>query len=277
MTTPTSLPPERDLPPAVHAAVRARLVASVAAGPVRSRRWAPVAAAAALVALVGGSAVVVAGIGDPAPIVPAGAPPDRAALLATCVAAAEDAPGKSPPSLAGARVRALLTDDQGSLLYFGTAQAGGVCRISADGDVLSSAKRSTGGATGYLPPEYGPASAERWGNMPVVGAAVMVRCASPTPIVVNGRTALGCRGVPGSQPTPEPAPLIRYAVGNVRSGVVRLTFTWAGAPPVEAAVEGPFFAARVILPPGRYPTEGPAEIVAYDAAGVEVGRSRVIG
>ncbi len=275
MTTPTSLPPERDLPPAVHAAVRARLVASVAAGPVRSRRWAPAAAAAALVALVGGSAVAVSGIGDPASSVPAGAPPDRAALLATCVAAAQERPGSAPPSLAGSRVRALLTDDQGSLLYFGNARAAGVCRISADGDVLSSANGSTGGYPGYLPPEHRPASAERWGNMPVDAAGARFRCVPSTPAPDGGPTR--CAVAEGSPVTSEPAPLIRYAVGNVRAGVVRLTVTWAGAPPVEAAVEGPYFAARVILPPGDHPAEGPAEIVAYDAAGVEVGRSRVIG
>lgn len=67
-----TLPTERDLPPAAREAARARAVAAVTAPAARSGRWVPVAAAAALAAVVGGTTVAVslAG-GDPSPAPPA--------------------------------------------------------------------------------------------------------------------------------------------------------------------------------------------------------------
>jgi hypothetical protein len=72
----TMLPTERDLPAAAHAETRARLVATAAEPPpARTRRWVPLASAAAVVALVAGAAGAVAlADRDRAPTTPGASP-----------------------------------------------------------------------------------------------------------------------------------------------------------------------------------------------------------
>lgn len=67
----TILPAERDLPPAARGAARTRVVAAVAQPPATPRRWMPVAAAAAVVALVGAAVAVADRTTGTAPVPPA--------------------------------------------------------------------------------------------------------------------------------------------------------------------------------------------------------------
>jgi hypothetical protein len=112
-----NLPPERDLPPAAHTALRERVVAEVGAPP--RRRWVPLAAAAAALAVVGGSAVAVGR--------------DRGPDRAPAVTGAPAAPCRA--DVGRPEVGVTFDDDFGSLVLRAGPRGDIVCAVSPDGAV----------------------------------------------------------------------------------------------------------------------------------------------
>lgn len=236
----TALPAERDLPPAARDAARARTVAAVTPPAAPARRWIPLAAAAGLAAVVAASAVAVAAYrSDPAPTPAATASPtgpSRARLLAECARYTRlDALARRLGDTSPTQVRAVWQDRYGYQLSIGSAKMLAVCSFAPDGTPLPGAG-SSGAYSGYL---------DRPGEAIVVG---MYGTASAA------RDRLGY-----------------FVTGRVRRGVARVVVTWPGAAPVTAALEGPYFIARVTFP-GQTGVDRRAEIVAYDAAGTALGR-----
>lgn len=228
-----TLPTERDLPPAARDAARARAVAAVAPPPTRSRRWVPVAAAAAAVAVVGGSALAVSGRSpapDPAATGPGPAvaatptaartvPPD-AELTARCVRDAGGDPG---------RLRAVFSDARGYLVWVMGDDYGAVCAYRWDGSRDGDVDR------GRLGPEE--PDQPRTGYAPATGSH----------LTLSVRTRVIARS--------EPPRAQLVLLGQVARDVTRVEGRWAGRPPVEAALRGPYYLARVVAPlqDGRRP------------------------
>jgi hypothetical protein len=264
-----TLPTERDLPPAAREALRARVVDAVGHAPPL-RRWVPLAAAAALAAVVCGTAVTVAvargGPGrtaDPAPTATATAsrtasprptprftpipkrtgPATAATMVADCATYARNSMGDLVQDESPAHLKLLLHDRYGYLIEIVTRRMDATCDMSPTGTVLN-------GSGGSRDPGLG----SELGYVIRPGIAIEV-------------TAYG---------SDNPAKRIwgAFAAGHVRKGVARVVVTWRGRPPVTAVLDGPFFIARIAVPgePGPLP---PGSAVAYDAAGNELGTSKV--
>lgn len=273
-----TLPAERDLPPAARDALRARLV-ETAGHPAQPRRWVPLAAAAGLAAVVAGTAVAVAvSRGGPPPVadpvVPVSSPastpsasasgtatptvrpptthpiPKRTGpatvpgMLADCTTYARNMASIYLEDSSPTRVKALFHDRYGYLIEIRTAKLDFTCDMSPTGAVLN-------GSGGSSDPGLG----SELGYITRPGIAIEVtEYGSATP----ARQLGGVR-----------------VAGHVRRGVDRVMVTWPGQPPVRAALNGPFFIARVAVS-GRF-AQLRGVAVAYDAAGHKLGTSKVFG
>ncbi|HEY6749558.1 MAG TPA: hypothetical protein VI357_28055 [Mycobacteriales bacterium] len=263
-----TLPAERDLPPAARDAARARVVAATQQPPA-PRRWVPVAAAAGLLAVVGASVAGVAAYrSDPAPA-PAASPspspspspsasptgPDRDDLAARCIRSSGADSGPVEIDTSDSRVLVLFRDRYGYQLEVGNPGFAAECTASPDGqEVIAGGYSGSGGPRGrnltYLKGREGPIELQGYGGVELAGHV---------PLPTAGER------------------VVFYASGRVSRDVARVVITWPGKKPVTAAVEGPRFLARV---PGRgrtdarqEPGDRPDLIVAYDAAGHELGRT----
>jgi hypothetical protein len=278
----STLPTERDLPPAAREAARARVVEAVNRRSP-SRRWIPLAAAAGLTAVVAGAAVTVAVTRDGAPQVaepaptpsrsatpsttpsatPSTAPSPRSAftpipkrtvatvptMVADCATSAHNTTRYTFEDNSAAHLKVLFHDQYGYLIEIVTAKIHWTCDISPTGTVLNGSGGSRDSGLGSEP-----------GYVTRPGIAVEVTAYggdSPT----KQSNVFGRAGVQGVQ-----------AAGHVRKGVAKVVVSWHGLPPVTAALDGPFFLARATYQ-GK-PGQGPGGVaIAYDAAGHELGRS----
>lgn len=247
-----TLPAERDLPPAARETARARAVAAVTHPAVRRRRWVPLAAAAALLAVVGGSALAVSGR-QPAPVPsPAGPastgtpkptsarllPPERD-IARRCVLNA------GPAESAGVLLRAVFTDERGYVAWVAGGTFSAICAYRWDGSRDSVQLGSGGlGADG----------------LPAAGYA-----AARDTYVTSG-LVIGM--IERSRP---PAAQLIF-VGQVARDVARVDVAWSGRPAVRATLRGPYYLARVLSPPerGRRP-ELRGSVTAYDRDGRSFG------
>lgn len=242
----STLPAERDLPPAARDAARAELVAAVRRPASRPRRWVPVAAAAGLAAIVGASVAGVAALrDDAAPTTPGTTPtaspspagPTRAGLLASCLELVQPERHRSignDPDRSPYEVRALWRDRYGYMLWMGNRTMSYECTFAADG---TRQKGAGGGAsdTGYA-------------DTPVVGQGFGTSTASADTLAA-------------------------HTMGRVGRGVAKVVVIWRNKPPVTAALEGPYFIARTVgvASPTLEMEDRPLRVDAYDAAGNKVG------
>lgn len=175
---------------------------------------------------------------------PPGTPPtDPVALLDECTRFANMSPTDDSGQPQRLQTRVLFRDEAGFLLYAGDDTHSWTCEFRPDGSGVN----GSGGNHGSI--------GDGWSTSQAVGMS-----SSGTGSLVTG---LG-----------QDTTRAEYsAVGSVRRGVTTVVVTWGDAPPVTAAVNGPYWAARLVFPTGRYPETVPATAVAYDAAGQEVGRS----
>jgi hypothetical protein len=173
-------------------------------------------------------------------------------------------------------LRVLFQDGYGYVVQVAGGTHTAICGFDRDGrDIAPGGPGDASTGSGNLPTESAEAvSATEWGN----GSTGLVALYYPDSIPFPGPTG------PDRIPSPGAAGHVingsldtRYASGVLRRDVARLKVTWAGAAPVWAAVEGPFWLARAALPPGAHDTATPADVVAYDRDGNVVGRTRVGG
>jgi hypothetical protein len=224
MSAPLLPPPERELPAPARDRIRAAAVARVDAARTPSRRWLPLAAAAAAVAVVGGSALAVAGR-PPTPAGPVATatpgptgrqlPPD-AALAGRC---ARD----SDSGAAG--LRAAFADERGYLVWVAGAEWTALCAYRWDGTPDGDVAR---GPSRRIDPQV-PAT----GYAPADGAHV----------TLDLTRKLVERSVPAR------AQLV--FLGQVARDVARVELSWSGHGTARAAVRGPYYLGRVLAPPDR--------------------------
>jgi hypothetical protein len=175
-----------------------------------------------------------------------------AALLARCVAgAAADATPDMP--LGTQRILTLFSDRYGFLLRASSDTSAVFCELAPDGTVMTQGSLepllSSGPGT-YLPSDpRGP---------------------------VAGANPVGWGSLGASQPG-RPVDGSHHAFGTIRRDVAKLQVTWKGLPPVWAAISGPNFAARVVVPGVPKPPSVRATMVAFDRAGRRLGSSGFSG
>jgi hypothetical protein len=246
----TSLPPERDLPEAARTATRARIVTAAASRPDRSRRWVPIAAAAALAAVVAGSAVGVSLTrGAAVPPVPAAAStspaPSDATLLEACrrFLIGLDPQRTDPGRL---QVIARFADEYGIMLLAQSTRTKTTCTFHPDGTPADPGHGSSGGERlGYLDPRS---------TVPVLGAGWGIGAVT----TYGGRPAVDTREV----------------TGIVKREVAKVVVIFQGHPPITAVPGVGAFVARLVIPAGSaYPNDPYMIFVGYDKDGHELGRT----
>lgn len=231
----TALPTERDLPPAVHDAVRSRLVEAVAAPPAARRPWIPAAAAAAVL-VVAGAAAGVARVGGPDRPDSVAAAPTAAELLAACQTELDRLPS-TPDAPGRVRLRALFQDRYGYVLAVGNARHDGYCELDPQGEPL--------------------------------GAGVSTPAGRRQPGLV-----LQVDGSGRSPLYPDREQPVSFVVeGLVGPQVARVVATWEGGGSVTAAVGDGRFIARLVSDE-PVSGDGRPAVVAYDAGGGELLRGR---
>ncbi len=276
----TTLPRDRELDPAAHTGIRAEVVAAATpARPDRRWRWTPAVAAAGLAAVVLGIVGVASSAGprpttvagtapSPQPSLPPPGPTDPASLLQRCIAGSLVV-GPSAVRPTSGSVRVLFEDRYGYLLQVVGPTYSMLCGFDREGrNIGPGSPGAPSAGSGYLPDDSTEAvSTQEWGNYS--GGVVKYYLPSQSPGVPIPGTA--------TRIPLDPGPETRYAIGVIRRDVAELEVTWAGAAPVRAAINGPFWLARAALPPGHHATETPADVVAYDRAGNVVGRTHIVG
>jgi hypothetical protein len=240
-----SLPPDRDLPEAARAAVRARVAAVASTPPARTRRWIPVAAAAGVAAVVAASGAVASARDESHSLTAAATPPAPAdsVLLETCRRGTGPGPGVNYPvgPQLGAAVHTVARFDD---------RAGIILRIADDRLNVALCEFRPGGALqnrpvvdtvdksylGYLGPGAGvPVNVSEWGGSAVAGG--------------------------------------RYVAGQVERGVAKVVVTFQDTAPITVPLSGGNFVVRTTGHAPDYPLDPYTQLVAYDAGGHELGRS----
>lgn len=260
----STVPAERDLPPAARDAARAQVVAAVAR-PAR-RRWVPVAAAAAAVVAIAVPVAVVAvrhqdGGPTATPVVPAAAGtaagravPDPASIVAKCTSRAARSwdlgrPGdveKSdvlPPTV---QLHALFQDTRGYVALMGGPRYVTYCAYRWDGGVDD----ERGMVTGDVIP-YGYSTLSVPQHIEVFDSFL--------------------KPLPGGKAS---ALLIH---GTVQADVARVVLRWDGYPPVQADVRGPYYLARILAPATAAGHRYLAELDTYREDGSRIGTTQVSG
>jgi hypothetical protein len=282
-----SPPPERDLPGA--ADIRRMLVTTVAIDGRRTpARLAPAVAAGAAVLVAGGGIAAVtlltgpgAGLSPgtqpdpyagvclagphptpsypdnwltvsvpPASSPPAGSPP------ATSPPASSDSAGSSPvvdpsggplgpsqvPGRPEPRTVVAFDDQYGTLALVGTRVNFQICAVGPDGTAI--------------PANQGPAITSQIDPAEIARRGLVLGGVDfGSPLAVDG------------QPAKAAKPFHYLAVGWVGPDVARVTVTWTGQRPVQAAVDHGFFAARLVVSAGVPHPERGFVARAYDANG----------
>lgn len=239
------LPPERDLPAAARAAVRARVVAGASAPPSRTRRWLPVGAAAGLAVVVAASAAVASARDGSTRVTPVAAPtppaPADSVLLQTCRQGS--ARGVNLP------VRPQLDGTVRTVARFDDT-AGIILRVADDRSNVALCEFRPGGALE---------------NMPIVDKVEKsyLGYLDPTTSVPVLGTAWGGSAVAGG----------RYVAGQVKRGVAKVEVTFQDTAPIAVPLSGGNFVVRTTGHAPDYPLDPYTQLVAYDAGGHELGRS----
>ena len=213
-----TLPAERDLPPRARATARARAVATVQSPARGSRRWLPLAAAAALVLVLAGAGVaasrldsartpVAAGPAQPAP---ASGPAIPATYVRQCDKAVLAGPGHPV---------AAFRDRDGLLAWMDYGAFTALCAYDGGDRLVEAATADRLSAYHGYAPDSGPPA----------------------------RISLVVARQPGV-----------WVIGSVRRGVTRLSAIWPGVPTATVTVSGPYWVARATLPPDRSLSAKPA-------------------
>jgi len=272
MSHPSTLPPaERDLPVGRTEFLRMQVMAQAEDPPRRAKhRLAPIAASVAVLAIAGGTALVVQGQAH-----------DHTGLGAGPRVYVDDPTIARGCGLPGGRVLVDFSDEFGAFAVVAKQRDIANCYVFPDGSVTQG-----GGSSGT--PVPGPATKrqavqlQEWGGGP--GAWT-----GPGPTPSNGelcgpgnaaRTHVLVPSSPDTYPPPSclPQSVTRKfrtehdAWGTVAAGIDRVVVTWSGRPPVEATIRDHYFAVRYLDPTGLMPYPATVTVRAYDATGHLVRR-----
>jgi hypothetical protein len=261
----SSLPPERDLPEAAGTAVRARVVAAVAAPPDRPRRWLPAAAAAGLAAVVAASIAGVAATRDDDT---AAGPSATATAGPSATATTSPAPAPQPPPadsvlLRGCRAHVTALDpkrDPGPLRRVAQFVDGfGIMLVAEDAD--------TGDHFCTFHPDGTDADpGDDW----IDNALGFLASGGPDPVSMYSR--LGTLTAHSGHP----ALGTREIVGRAARGVAKVVVTFDGRPPLTVVPSAGAFVARTVVSPGQsYPRYPTVTVVAYGPGGAVIGQKQI--